>query len=124
MASNRGLVDLVSSDYGAGWINDQLRDLISGPVRHLVARAQRAGVVRPDVDATDIAVILALLSSVPDRPLVAGVPEPTRRYLALILAGAAPGRHAAARPSADRRGNAVGSRGQGVRRRPFGRLRT
>ena len=68
----------------------QLHDLITGPIRHLVVRGQQAGVVRPDVDGTDFAVLLPMLSSVSDRGVVACVAEPTRRYLALVLAGLRP----------------------------------
>ena len=64
MATNRGLVDVLTNDYGAEWFSQQLHDLITGPIRHLVSRGQQAGVVRPDVDATDFAVILPMLSSV------------------------------------------------------------
>lgn len=42
------------------------------------------------MDATDFAVILPKLSSVNERNVTAGVPEPARRYLSLILAGLRP----------------------------------
>ena len=90
MATNRGLVDVLTNDYGAEWFSQQLHDLITGPIRHLVSRGQQAGLVRPDVDATDFAVILPMLSSVSDRAVVAGIAEPSRRYLSLILAGLRP----------------------------------
>jgi AcrR family transcriptional regulator len=105
MASNRALVDVVSNAYGAEWIKDQLHDLITGPIRQLVIRGQQAGVVRPDVDGTDFAVLLPMLAygmggsrppsplgSVTDCGAVACVPEPafTHRYLALVLAGLRP----------------------------------
>lgn len=90
MSTNRGLVDVLANDYGAEWFSDQLHDLITGPIRHLVSRGQQAGLVRPDVDATDFAVILPMLSSVGDRHVVAGLAEPSRRYLSLILAGLRP----------------------------------
>jgi len=90
MAANRGLVDVLANDYGAEWFSQQLHDLITGPIRLLVSRGQQAGQVRPDVDATDIAVILPMLSSVGDRHVVAGIPDPARRYLALVLAGLRP----------------------------------
>ena len=90
MATNRGLVDVLTNDYGAEWFSDQLHDLITGPIRHLVSRGQQAGVVRADVDATDFAVILPMLSSVSDRNVVAGIADPSRRYLSLILAGLRP----------------------------------
>ena len=102
LAANRGFVDVLTSAYGAEWFKDQLHDLITGPIRRLVARGQQAGVIRPDVDGTDFAVILPMLAlswgarppsppdSVSDRGVVACVPDPTRRYLALVLAGLRP----------------------------------
>jgi AcrR family transcriptional regulator len=90
LAANRGFVDVLTNAYGAEWFKDQLHELITGPIRHLVVRGQQAGVVRPDVDGTDFAVILPMLASVSDRGVVACVPEPTRRYLALVLAGLRP----------------------------------
>ena len=91
MAANRGLFDMLINGYDAEWFKDQMQGLITGPIRHLVSRGQQAGVVRADVDATDFAVILPMLSSVNDRAVVAGTAEPSRRYLSLILAGLRPG---------------------------------
>jgi AcrR family transcriptional regulator len=90
LAANRGFVDVLTNAYGAEWFKDQLHDLITGPVRHLVVRGQQAGVIRPDVDGTDFGVILPMLSSVSDRGVAASIPEPTHRYLALVLAGLRP----------------------------------
>ena len=90
MAANRGLVDVLTNAYGAEWFSQQLHDLITGPIRELVSRGQQAGLVRADVDATDFAVILPMLSSVSDRAVVAGLDAPARRYLSLILAGLRP----------------------------------
>jgi AcrR family transcriptional regulator len=90
LAANRAFVDVLTNAYGAEWLKDQLHDMITGPIRRLVLRCQQAGVVRPDVDGTDFAVILPMLSSVSDRHVVASVPQPTRRYLALVLAGLRP----------------------------------
>jgi AcrR family transcriptional regulator len=90
MAANRGLFDMLINGYDAEWFKDQMQNLITGPIRHLVVRGQQAGVIRPDVDGTDFAVLLPMLSSVSDRGVVACVPEPTRRYLALVLAGLRP----------------------------------
>jgi AcrR family transcriptional regulator len=115
LAANRGFVDVLTSAYGAEWFKDQLHDLIAGPIRHLVVRGQQAGVIRPDVDGTDFVVILPMLASVmgdsrppsppdsvSDRGVVACVPEPTRRYLALVLAGLRPdGIPLPGRPPAD-----------------------
>jgi AcrR family transcriptional regulator len=90
LAANRGFVDVLTNAYGGEWFRDQLHDLITGPIRRLVVRGQQAGVVRPDVDGTDFAVLLPMLGSVSDRGVVACAPEPTRRYLALVLAGLRP----------------------------------
>jgi AcrR family transcriptional regulator len=90
MAANRGLFDVLINGYDADWFKDQIQGLITGPIRHLVVRGQQAGVVRPDVDGTDFAVLLPMLASVSDRGVVACVPEPARRYLALVLAGLRP----------------------------------
>jgi len=90
LAVNRGFVDVLTNAYGAEWFKDQLHDLITGPIRQLIVRGQQAGVVRPDVDGTDFAVILPMLSSVSDRGVASCIPEPTRRYLALVLAGLRP----------------------------------
>jgi AcrR family transcriptional regulator len=92
MASNRALVDVVYNAYGGKWIKDQMNDIITGPIRQLVVRGQQAGVVRPDVDGTDFAVLLPMLIAVSDRGAIACIPEPARthRYLALVLAGLRP----------------------------------
>jgi AcrR family transcriptional regulator len=103
LAANRGFVDVLTNAYGAEWFRDQLHDLITGPIRRLIVRGQQAGVVRPDVDGTDFAVLLPMLASVmggprppsplgsvSDRGVVACVPERTNRYLALVLAGLRP----------------------------------
>jgi hypothetical protein len=51
-------------------------------------RGQEAGAVRNDVDATDIAVILRMLSFIID--LAPRTPRLTERYLSLVLAGLRP----------------------------------
>jgi AcrR family transcriptional regulator len=89
MASNRGLVDVLTGAYPTEWFDDQLNDLTIGPLRRLITRGQQAGAVRPDVDATDIVVILPMLSYVTDLA-PPGVPQPERRYLSLVLAGMRP----------------------------------
>lgn len=88
MAANRGLVDLLTRAYSTEWFDDQLNNLITGPLQRLITRGQQAGLVRPDVDATDLAVILPMLSSVPD--FTPGMPMATGRYLSLVLAGLRP----------------------------------
>jgi AcrR family transcriptional regulator len=123
MAAKRGFVDVLTNAYGGEWFKDQMHDLVTGPIRRLVVRGQQAGVVRPDVDGTDFAILLAMLSSVTggsrppsppgsvgDRGMVACVPEPTRRYLALVLAGLRPdGIPLPGRPPTDEEMRAAGA---------------
>jgi len=90
MTSSRGFVDALSNAYGAEWFSEQMHDLLTGPIRLLVTRAQEAGAVRADLDATDFALILPMLASVSERGLVAGLPEPFCRYLSVVLAGLRP----------------------------------
>ena len=89
MASNRGLVDALTHASGTEWFGDQLNELITGPIRRLVARGQQAGAVRRDVDAADFAVILPMLSSVTELA-TPDAPQLGRRYLSLVLAGLRP----------------------------------
>jgi AcrR family transcriptional regulator len=89
MAANRGLVDVLTRAYGLEWFEGRLNDLITGPVQRLVSRGQQAGVVRPDVDAADFAVILPMLSSVTGLA-APGAAQLARRYLSLVLAGLRP----------------------------------
>jgi AcrR family transcriptional regulator len=111
MAAKRGFVDVLTNAYGAEWFKDQMHDLVTGPIRRLVVRGQRAGVIRADVDGTDVAVLLAILSSVNDRGAVACVPDPARRYLALVLAGLRPdGASLPGRPPTDAEMRAAGTR--------------
>lgn len=88
MSANRGLVDVLTRAYATEEIDDHLHDLITGPVRRLIVRAQQAGVVRPDADATDIAVLLPMLSSATE--VAPGTPQAADRYLSLVLAGLRP----------------------------------
>jgi hypothetical protein len=86
-----------------------LRALVTGPIQRLITRGQQAGAVRPDVDAADFAIILPMLSSVTDLA-APGASQLARRYLSLVLAGAAPGGYATAGAASDRRGTASGHR--------------
>ena len=85
--SNRGLLDAFTRAYGTDWFDDRMHAILTGPVRRLLTRGQQAGVVRPDVDATDFALIVPMLGSIAHR----ATPELGRRYLSLILAGLRPG---------------------------------
>jgi AcrR family transcriptional regulator len=89
MSSNRGLADALTHGHDSEWFDDQLSDLITGPLRRLITRGQEAGAVRPDVDATDFAFILKMLGSLTD-PAKSHSPELAGRYLSLVLAGLRP----------------------------------
>lgn len=45
LAANPGLVDVLTRAYATEWLDDQVHDLITGPVRRLIIRAQRARVI-------------------------------------------------------------------------------
>lgn len=81
-AADRGLREVLAS------LPDEVhhavgRDLLTDVVDRLVARAHDDGALRPEVSATDLGVLLALLSSV----TTTDEPELWRRYLALALDG-------------------------------------
>jgi hypothetical protein len=88
MAANQGLIDVLTRAYATDWLDSRLHDLVTGPLRRMVTRGQEAGVVRPDVDATDIAVLLPMLTSAAE--LAPRTPRATQRYLSLVLAGLRP----------------------------------
>jgi hypothetical protein len=85
-AANRGLSDALA---GAGF---DIKAAVSGPERdvaeamaHLLARAQRAGAVRPDIEADDvIALVAGCLARQPD-------PGARDRLTAVVSAGLRPG---------------------------------
>jgi AcrR family transcriptional regulator len=95
--SNRGLLDALTRAYGTEWFDDRMHAILSGPVRRLLTRGQDAGVVRPDVDAADFALIVPMLGSIAHR----AAPELGRRYLSLILAGLRPGDPLSGTPPTD-----------------------
>ncbi|XVQ15862.1 TetR/AcrR family transcriptional regulator [Spirillospora sp. CA-255316] len=85
-AANRGLREVIlSGAHGRDKIA-QRRDLLVPALQALVSRAQQAGALRPDIDASDLPLIHHMLGSV-------GIhthhvrPEAWRRYLAVILDG-------------------------------------
>jgi len=91
MADNLGLRQLMMfATYGAdkvAYAREQMRPAIT----KLVERAQAAGALRPDFDATDVPLIALMLSSAAE---YAGPvqPEVWRRYLALLVDGMPPSR--------------------------------
>jgi AcrR family transcriptional regulator len=86
---NRGLREVLMGVHDADQ-EDEVHNLLAGPIVSLVERAQRAGVVRQDADATDLGMVIIMLCVVAD---VAGDADPQlwRRYLPILLAGLRPG---------------------------------
>ena len=101
----QGLVDFLERTLEAQTVNRGLREVLmgvhdpsqdeevhtrlSGPIRALVTRAQLAGQVRADVDATDLGMLIVMLCAVADVAADAD-PHLWRRYLAIMLAGLRP----------------------------------
>jgi AcrR family transcriptional regulator len=80
---DRGLKEVMASTLQDGDHMSVGRERLGPIIEDLVARAQAAGSMRADVEATDLGVQLMLMSSLstPDQP------DLWRRYLALILDG-------------------------------------
>jgi AcrR family transcriptional regulator len=90
-ASDRGLKEvLLGTRRGATRIV-RARDRIAPVVEELVARAQAAGGLRPDVAASDLGLIQLMLGSVIDSTHDVD-PEAWRRMLAIVLDGLRPQR--------------------------------
>jgi len=88
MIANRGLHDVFMPAMGSEWfvrLEERIRPVLTG----LVARGQKAGVVRRDLEQGDIGVVVQMLAAVTDIP----APDPNTlvaRYLALVLSGLRP----------------------------------
>jgi AcrR family transcriptional regulator len=85
---NRGLREVLMGVHDPDH-EDEVHSLLSGPIVSLVQRAQAAGAVRLDADATDLGMMIIMLCVVAD---VAGDADPQlwRRYLPILLAGLRP----------------------------------
>jgi len=86
---NRGLREVLMGVHDAQQ-DEQIHTRLSSPIRALVDRAKAAGAVRPDVDATDLGMLIVMLCAVADVAADAD-PQLWRRYLPLMLAGLRPG---------------------------------
>jgi len=69
---------------------EQVHDRFAQPLQTLMSRAQQAGVVRADAEASDLGFIVGMLCTVADMAGEAS-PELWRRYLDLLLDGLRPG---------------------------------
>jgi AcrR family transcriptional regulator len=97
-ATDRGLSDLMVQGMPRSRALDELRAKCDLLMRTLLERAQRAGVVRPDVGLTDVVLLFCALQRViPAIELVS--PGSWRRHLAITLDGLRPHRGAGLPPS-------------------------
>ena len=88
-ASDRGLKEVLFSSGRGRERSNHARRAIAPVVAKLVQRAKAAGVVRPDVDTTDVPLINFMVNTVVDfsRDIE---PELYKRYLAIVLDGLRP----------------------------------
>lgn len=88
-ARDRGLREVLMGVHDPEQL-EQVQERMSVPLSDIVRRAKRAGVVRRDLEQTDLGLIIAMLCTVTE---IAGDTEPElwRRYLVLALDGIKPG---------------------------------
>jgi len=88
-AADRGLKEVLFSAGRGRERSNQARRAIAPVVTKLVARAKEAGVVRGDIDTSDVPLINFMLNTIVDfsRDIE---PELYRRYLAIVLDGLRP----------------------------------
>lgn len=84
-SSDRGLREVLMGVHDPERM-EQVNERISGPLTTMVDRAKRAGTIRPEVEATDLGVVLLMLCTVAD---ITGdaAPDLWRRYLPMLLDG-------------------------------------
>jgi AcrR family transcriptional regulator len=92
-ADDRGLKEVVLGTARGAGRAARARERIGPIVEHLLARACEAGDVRPDVAASDLALIHFMLGAVIDFTHDVA-PETWRRMLGIVLDGLRPGRDA------------------------------
>jgi AcrR family transcriptional regulator len=84
-SADRGLREVLMGVYDSDEM-DKVHDRLSPRLTELVERAKRAGAIRPDVEATDIGMVVMMLCTVAD--VAADVaPGLWRRYLPMMLDG-------------------------------------
>ncbi len=84
-ADDRGLREVLMGVHDSEQV-EQIQARMTGPLTDLVERAKRESALRPDVDVTDIGILVVMLCTVAD---VAGdkAPDLWRRYLPMLLIG-------------------------------------
>ena len=88
-AADRGLKEVLFSAGRGRERSNQARRAIAPVVTKLVARAKEAGVVRSDIDTSDVPLINFMLNTIVDFSRDVE-PELYRRYLAIVLDGLRP----------------------------------
>jgi AcrR family transcriptional regulator len=83
--ADRGLREVLMGVHDTAKM-EQVNDRLTGPMRTMVERARQAGQIRPDVDVTDVGIVLLMLCTVAD---ITGdaAPDLWRRYLPMLLDG-------------------------------------
>ena len=89
-AGDRGLRDLLGGAPDASAAAGRARGRIAPVVGDMLARAQRAGRVRPDLTVTDLALVPVMVGAVIEATREVD-PDQWRRTLALLLDGLEPG---------------------------------
>ena len=86
---DRGLREVMLGVYDPDEM-ERIHERLSPSLNDIVRRAKRAGVVRKDLEPTDLGIVIAMLCAVTE---VAGEADPElwRRYLAITLDGIRPG---------------------------------
>jgi AcrR family transcriptional regulator len=87
-AQHRVLADEMAAQVEPDVSTARLKESLRSATATLLARAQAAGAVRPDVGLTDISMLLAGMAQASS--LVAGEPTLRERYLAVLLDGLSP----------------------------------
>ncbi len=83
---DKGLAQMLNGDQISAEQHDWHRDIIAPRNRALIARARQAGLLRDDIEGTDLAFIQVGLNAIMDRSRGAH-PDLYRRYLHLMLDG-------------------------------------
>jgi AcrR family transcriptional regulator len=82
---DRGLREVLMGVHDAERM-EQINDRLSVPLNQMIDRAKQHGEVRPDVEVTDLGVVILMLCTVADITVDAA-PDLWRRYLPMLLDG-------------------------------------
>lgn len=84
-SADRGLREVLMGVHDPQ-LMEQINDRLSGPLRRMVERGRDAGQIRPDLEVTDLAIVVMMLCAVADITAEAS-PDLWRRYLPMLLDG-------------------------------------